>query len=179
MLTGTLPFDDESVQILFKKIRSGVYSTPDYLSRSVADLISKMLTVDPLKRATVKEIKEHEWFKENLADYLFPSPSQDNLNIFDLDAVLEICDVDFNKSINWFLFNFFLLKKFNVDEETVQFSLSNGDPHDQFVIAYHLIVDNKRINEAHNRIKINDFFVASSPPTGSFFMDIVNKIFII
>lgn len=61
----------------------------------------------------------------------------------------------------------------------MQFSLSNGDPHDQFVIAYHLIVDNKRINEAHNRIKINDFFVASSPPTGSFFMDIVNKIFII
>lgn len=95
LLTGTLPFDDESVQILFKKIRSGVYSTPDYLSRSVADLIAKMLTVDPLKRATVKEIKEHEWFKVNLADYLFPSPSQDNLNIFDVDAVLEICDVEF------------------------------------------------------------------------------------
>ncbi|RNA33212.1 5 -AMP-activated kinase catalytic subunit alpha-2 [Brachionus plicatilis] len=154
LLTGTLPFDDESVQILFKKIRSGVYSTPDYLSRSVADLISRMLTVDPLKRATVKEIKEHEWFKVNLADYLFPCSSQENLNIFDVDAVLEICD------------------KFNVDEETVQYSLSTGDRHDQYVIAYHLIIDNKRISEAHNRIKINDFFVASSPPTGSFFMDI-------
>ena len=99
LLTGTLPFDDESVQILFKKIRSGVYSTPDYLSRPVANLIEKLLTVDPLKRATIKEIREHEWFKINLPDYLFPKPSHENLNIVDIEAVLEICEV------NKFLFN--------------------------------------------------------------------------
>lgn len=93
LLTGTLPFDDESVQILFKKIRSGVYSTPDYLSRPVANLIEKLLTVDPLKRATIKEIREHEWFKINLQDYLFPKPSTESLNIIDIEAVLEICEV--------------------------------------------------------------------------------------
>ncbi len=93
LLTGTLPFDDESVQFLFKKIRAGVYTTPDYLSRSVANLIEKMLTVDPLKRATIKEIREHDWFKINLPDYLFPKPSQENLNIIDVEAVLEICEV--------------------------------------------------------------------------------------
>lgn len=90
-----MPFDDESVQILFKKIRSGVYSTPDYLSRSVAQLIERMLTVDPLKRATIKDIREHEWFKINLPDYLFPKPSQENLNIVDNEAVHEICEVLF------------------------------------------------------------------------------------
>jgi 5'-AMP-activated protein kinase catalytic alpha subunit len=95
LLTGTLPFDDESVQVLFKKIRSGVYSTPDYLSRSVANLIEKLLTVDPLKRATIKDIREHEWFKINLPDYLFPKPSQESLNIVDIEAVLEICEVSF------------------------------------------------------------------------------------
>jgi 5'-AMP-activated protein kinase, catalytic alpha subunit len=93
LLTGTLPFDDESVQILFKKIRSGVYTTPDYLSRSVCNLIEKLLTVDPLKRATIKEIRDHEWFKIGLPDYLFPKPSTENLNIIDVEAVLEICDV--------------------------------------------------------------------------------------
>lgn len=93
LLTGTLPFDDESVQILFKKIRSGVYTTPDYLSRSVSDLIAKMLTVDPLKRATIKDIKDHDWFKVGLQDYLFPKPSQENLSIIDVDAVVEICEV--------------------------------------------------------------------------------------
>ena len=93
LLTGTLPFDDESVQILFKKIRSGVYTTPDYLSKPVAQLIEKMLTVDPLKRATIKEIRDSDWFKVNLPDYLFPKPSQENLNIIDIDAVIEICEV--------------------------------------------------------------------------------------
>jgi 5'-AMP-activated protein kinase catalytic alpha subunit len=95
LLTGTLPFDDESVQILFKKIRSGVYTTPEYLSRPVAQLIEKMLTVDQMKRATIKEIREHEWFKVNLPDYLFPKPSTENLNIIDVDAVIEICEVNF------------------------------------------------------------------------------------
>ncbi len=93
LLTGTLPFDDESVQILFKKIRSGVYSTPDYLSRSVAQLIEKMLTVDPMKRATIKDVCEHDWFKANLPDYLFPKETADVLSIIDVDAVLELCDV--------------------------------------------------------------------------------------
>lgn len=129
LLTGTLPFDDESVQVLFKKIRSGVYTTPDYLSRPVAQLVEKMLTVDPMKRATIKDIRDHEWFKVNLPDYLFPKPTQESLSIIDVDAVLEICE------------------KFGVDEQTVQRSLSTGDPHDEYVIAYHLIIDNKRISE--------------------------------
>ena len=93
LLTGTLPFDDESVQVLFKKIRSGAYSTPDYLSRPVAQLIEKMLTVDPLKRATIKDIREHDWFKVNLPDYLFPKPTPENLSIIDIDAVFDICEV--------------------------------------------------------------------------------------
>lgn len=63
------------------------------MSRSVAGLIEKMLTVDPLKRATIKDIREHEWFKINLPDYLFPKPSQENLNIVDMEAVFEICEV--------------------------------------------------------------------------------------
>jgi 5'-AMP-activated protein kinase catalytic alpha subunit len=157
LLTGTLPFDDESVQVLFKKIRSGVYVTPDYLSRPVAQLIEHLLTVDPLKRATIKEIREHEWFRVNLPDYLFPKPCAENLNIIDLEAILEICE------------------KFSVDETTVRKSLQLADPHDEFVIAYHLIIDNKRISEAQNRVQINDFFVASSPPTTSFFMDMANS----
>jgi len=158
LLTGTLPFDDESVQILFKKIRSGVYSTPEYLSRPVAQLIERMLTVDPVKRATIKDIREHEWFKVDLCDYLFPKPSQDNLSMVDTEAIAEICE------------------KFNIDENTVQRSLKSGDPHDQYVIAYHLIIDNKRISEAQARIQINDFYLASSPPTTSFFTDMTNVI---
>ncbi len=52
-----------------------------------------MLTVDPLKRATIKDIRESEWFKVDCPEYLFPKPSQENLNIVDIDAVYEICEV--------------------------------------------------------------------------------------
>lgn len=57
LLCGTLPFDDEHVPTLFKKIRGGVFYIPDYLNRSVANLLMRMLQVDPLKRATIKDIR--------------------------------------------------------------------------------------------------------------------------
>lgn len=42
-------------------------------------------------------------------------------------------------------------QKFNVREQEVHSALLSGDPHDQLGIAYHLIVDNKRIaDEAAN-----------------------------
>ena len=40
----------------------------------------------------------------------------------------------------------------------------SGDPHDQLGIAYHLIVDNKRIEDETAKLDIKDFYVASSPP---------------
>lgn len=57
LLCGTLPFDDEHVPTLFKKIRGGVFYMPEYLNRSVANLLMLMLQVDPLKRATIKDIR--------------------------------------------------------------------------------------------------------------------------
>lgn len=57
LLCGTLPFDDEHVPTLFKKIRGGVFYIPEYLTRSVASLLMFMLQVDPLKRATIKDIR--------------------------------------------------------------------------------------------------------------------------
>ena len=43
-------------------------------------------------------------------------------------------------SLGWFC-----KQKFNVREQEVHSALLSGDPHDQLGIAYHLIVDNKRI----------------------------------
>lgn len=57
LLCGTLPFDDEHVPTLFKKIRGGVFYIPEYLNRPVASLLMLMLQVDPLKRATIKDIR--------------------------------------------------------------------------------------------------------------------------
>ncbi len=74
LLCGTLPFDDESIPYLFKKIKGGLYILPSYLSDDSKDLIGKMLITDPVKRITVEEIRRHPWFRHNLPDYIAHAP---------------------------------------------------------------------------------------------------------
>jgi len=70
LLCGSLPFDDENIPNLFKKIKGGVYSLPSHLSPGARDLIPRMLLVDPLKRATLQEVRAHPWFALRLPRYL-------------------------------------------------------------------------------------------------------------
>lgn len=74
LLCGTLPFDDEHVPTLFRKIKSGIFPIPEYLNKSVVSLLCMTLQVDPMKRATIEDVKKHEWFQKDLPGYLFPSP---------------------------------------------------------------------------------------------------------
>ncbi|KAK3516113.1 hypothetical protein QTP70_005383 [Hemibagrus guttatus] len=148
LLCGTLPFDDEHVPTLFKKIRGGVFYIPEYLNRSVASLLMLMLQVDPLKRATIKDIREDEWFKQDLPGYLFPEDASYDSAAVDEEAVRDVCE------------------KFECAESEVLSSLYSGNPQDQLAVAYHLIIDNRRImNQA------SEFYLASSPPAGSFIDD--------
>lgn len=47
-------------------------------------------------------------------------------------------------------------------------ALLSGDPHDQLAIAYHLIVDNKRIADEAAKAELRDFYIAGSPPPAAF-----------
>ncbi|XP_028902483.1 5'-AMP-activated protein kinase catalytic subunit alpha-2 isoform X1 [Ornithorhynchus anatinus] len=148
LLCGALPFDDEYVPALFKKIRGGVFHIPDHLPRPVATLLTHMLRVDPLERSTIKDIREHEWFKQDLPSYLFPEDPAYDASVPDEEAIHEVC------------------AKFDCPEAEVLASLAGGDPQDQLAVAYHLVIDNRRImNQA------SEFYLASSPPSGSFATD--------
>jgi len=74
LLCGSLPFDDESIPNLFKKIKSGMYSLPSHLSQLARNLIPRMLEVDPMKRITIPEIRLHPWFQHKLPPYLRHAP---------------------------------------------------------------------------------------------------------
>nr|XP_027196161.1 5'-AMP-activated protein kinase catalytic subunit alpha-2-like [Dermatophagoides pteronyssinus] len=146
LLCGTLPFDDEHMPTLFRKIKSGQFLIPDYLNKSVVSLLCHMIQVDPIKRATIDDIKQHDWFKKDLAAYLFPSPTANDASFIDIEAVNEVCE------------------KFGVTEQEVHDSLLSGDAHDQLAIAYHLIVDNKGIEDEAIKLDLKDLYVSSSPP---------------
>ncbi|XP_046963689.1 5'-AMP-activated protein kinase catalytic subunit alpha-2 isoform X2 [Vanessa cardui] len=150
LLCGTLPFDDEHVPTLFRKIKSGIFPIPEYLNKSAVSLLCNMLQVDPMKRATIEDVKKHEWFQKDLPGYLFPSPVEQDSSVIDTEAIAEVCD------------------KFGVRENEVHNALLSGDPHDQLAIAYHLIIDNKRIADEAAKAEIKEFYVASSsPPAGA------------
>lgn len=70
LLCGSLPFDDENIPNLFKKIKNGIYTLPNHLSSGARDLIPRMLLVDPMKRITIPEIRQHPWFTTHLPRYL-------------------------------------------------------------------------------------------------------------
>lgn len=65
LLCGFPPFYDENTQQLYKQIRKGDYDFPDPywsdISKSAKDLVSKLLTVDPNKRYTAKQVIAHPW----------------------------------------------------------------------------------------------------------------------
>ncbi|KAI1289936.1 5'-AMP-activated protein kinase catalytic subunit alpha-2 [Halotydeus destructor] len=146
LLCGTLPFDDEHVPTLFRKIKAGVFPIPDYLNKSVVSLLVHMLQVDPIKRASMEDIKNHDWFKKDLPAYLFPPAADSDASTVDAEAVKAVCD------------------KFTVQDKEVHGALLSGDPHDQLAIAYNLIVDNKRIEDETSKMDYKEFYVASSPP---------------
>ncbi|CAD8143741.1 unnamed protein product [Paramecium octaurelia] len=62
MLAGYLPFEDPNTSQLYKKIISGDFKFPKYISGEAKDLIKNILNVDPQKRYTIAEIRKHCWF---------------------------------------------------------------------------------------------------------------------
>ena len=125
LLCGYLPFDDQNVTALFKKIRVGYFEIPPYLSQEAADLVTSMLQVSPVKRITIHQIKDHEWFQQDLPEHLFPQKDQENTSdAIDRAVINEVC------------------QKLGVKAEDVVAAIQSGDPHSQLNVAYHLVLDN-------------------------------------
>ncbi|GBG61149.1 hypothetical protein CBR_g19224 [Chara braunii] len=126
LLCGSLPFDDENIPILFRKIKGGIYTLPAHLSQGAKDLIPKMLVVDPMKRATIADIRQHPWFQAHLPRYLaVPAP----------DAAQQAQKID-EEIIE-------KVVRMGFDRQQIINSLKSRD-HNKATVAYYLMFDNKR-----------------------------------
>ncbi|XP_039614223.1 maternal embryonic leucine zipper kinase [Polypterus senegalus] len=61
LLCGFLPFDDDNVMVLYRKITRGKYEIPCWLSPGCVTLLDQMMQVDPKKRITVRQLLNHPW----------------------------------------------------------------------------------------------------------------------
>ncbi|XP_054254333.1 maternal embryonic leucine zipper kinase, partial [Indicator indicator] len=89
LLCGFLPFDDDNVMGVYRKIIRGKYTVPKWLSPSSALLLSQMLQVDPKKRITVKHLLSHPWLMEGYSDAV-QWQSKYTLGHLDEDCVAEL-----------------------------------------------------------------------------------------
>ena len=163
LLCGTLPFDDESIPNLFKKIKAGMYSLPSHLSQLSRDLILRMLVVDPMKRITIADIRAHPWFQHKLPSYLAlpPEAIEGQERFVDDEILVKVCELPLGAG------------GFPVSESAVVDAIAmkhapefNRALHD-IRVAYELLLDAKR-----HKLRIADVVLAQqdlsrTPPTGS------------
>ncbi|KAI0529010.1 hypothetical protein KFK09_001555 [Dendrobium nobile] len=125
LLCGTLPFDDENIPNLFKKIKGGIYTLPSHLSSSARNLIPRMLVVDPMKRMTIREIREHPWFQARLPRYLAvpPPDTMQQAKKIDEEILQEVVKMGFEK---------------NQLVESLHNRIQN-----EATVAYYLLLDNR------------------------------------
>uniref|UniRef100_A0A3P9QHE2 non-specific serine/threonine protein kinase n=1 Tax=Poecilia reticulata TaxID=8081 RepID=A0A3P9QHE2_POERE len=61
LVCGSLPFDAPSLPTLRQRVTEGRFRIPFFMSQDCENLIRKMLVVDPAKRISVAQIKQHRW----------------------------------------------------------------------------------------------------------------------
>ncbi|CAG8461098.1 7498_t:CDS:2 [Paraglomus brasilianum] len=64
LVCGRVPFDDQSMPALHAKIKRGVVEYPPGLSSECKHLLSRMLVTDPMKRAHLSEVMNHQWMNK-------------------------------------------------------------------------------------------------------------------
>eukprot|EP01134_Creolimax_fragrantissima_P001733 CFRG1733T1 len=130
LLCGKLPFDDEYIPNLFRKIKGGIFNLPSHLSSDSKEVLQALLQVDPLKRASIAWIRNHPWFKVNLPRYLEPNIAYgDGSGAIDEDVVATVCTT------------------MSVDKEELLMAINTAGDNDPLKIAYNLVRDNKRMKE--------------------------------
>ncbi|KAJ2489994.1 Protein kinase [Coemansia sp. RSA 2050] len=151
MMCGRLPFDDDHIPALFKKITSGVFTMPGYLSQGARAVLSGLLQVDPLKRMTLAQCRQHAWFMTDLPEYLRPLPEST-----DIEGLARLDESILGE----------LEKQLEMDRSSLVGQLRQRGTNPAKV-AYQLTLDNRHVLEQSrnsNKQGIRSFALASSPP---------------
>ncbi|WCJ27219.1 CBL-interacting protein kinase 12 [Euphorbia peplus] len=71
LMAGYLPFHDQNVMVMYKKIYRGEFRCPRWFSPELIKLLMKLLDINPETRITFNEIMENRWFKKGFKHIKF------------------------------------------------------------------------------------------------------------
>ncbi|KAJ1392429.1 Serine/threonine-protein kinase, active site [Sesbania bispinosa] len=89
LMAGYLPFEDNNLMALYKKIFKAEFTCPPWFSSKSKKLINRILDPNPAKRITIAEVIENEWFKKG---YVPPKFSGANVSLDDVNAIFSEAD---------------------------------------------------------------------------------------
>ncbi|KAF2743754.1 serine threonine protein kinase SNF1p [Sporormia fimetaria CBS 119925] len=175
LLVGRLPFDDEWIPTLFKKIAAGSYSIPNYLSPGAVSLIKRMLMVNPVHRITIEDIRKDPWFLKDLPPYLavprqeFFDTGVDPNKAIDPQSLAPSQPAPLAEKLHEEVVDKLRITM-GYSKEDVQEALSHNEPSaikDAYLIVREnkLMLDNPIIAKEKDHLQS---FMAQSPPTRSY-----------
>ncbi|KAM7407273.1 hypothetical protein PAMA_003140 [Pampus argenteus] len=141
LVCGSLPFDGPSLPTLRQRVTEGRFRIPFFMSQDCENLIRKMLVVDPAKRISVAQIKQHRWmladptaahqtlshslteYNSNLGDY--SEPVLGIMNTLGIDRQRTIESLQ-SSSYNHFSAIYYLLLERVKEHRTQQLSRQCG-----------------------------------------------------
>ncbi|XP_051133640.1 CBL-interacting serine/threonine-protein kinase 12-like [Andrographis paniculata] len=71
LMAGYLPFHDQNLMAMYKKIQKGEFRCPRWFSPELIRLLNRMLDTNPETRITISEIMETKWFKKGFKHVKF------------------------------------------------------------------------------------------------------------
>lgn len=144
-------------------ISDGNYVLPSHVSEEARYLLKRMLTVDPVKRATISEIRNMPIFQDNLPRYLQPLPEIDTYPALPMDDMATLLMINEGQAdpkkvadANGMIFSedlgiidpkivSELLERISTYTEAMVWDALQQSGDNQVKVAYQLVRDHKRI----------------------------------
>ncbi|KAK9085737.1 hypothetical protein Sjap_026148 [Stephania japonica] len=94
LMAGYLPFHDQNIMAMYKKIYKGEFRCPRWFSPDLTRLLTRLLDTNPETRITIPDIMENRWFKKGFKHIKFYIENDTLCNVEDDD------DVESEKSVS-------------------------------------------------------------------------------
>ncbi|KAG8086093.1 hypothetical protein GUJ93_ZPchr0010g10957 [Zizania palustris] len=71
LMAGYLPFHDQNLMAMYRKIYRGEFRCPRWFSKDLTSLLNRLLDTNPETRITVAEVMESRWFQKGFRPVRF------------------------------------------------------------------------------------------------------------
>ncbi|XP_038616154.1 serine/threonine-protein kinase SIK1 [Tachyglossus aculeatus] len=131
LVCGSLPFDGPNLPTLRQRVLEGRFRIPFFMSQDCESLIRRMLVVEPAKRITVAQIKQHRWMQTGPAPQPpLPPPSPLCFALHGYNSNLG----DYDEQVLG------IMQTLGVDRQRTVESLQNSS-YNHFAAIYYLLLE--------------------------------------